>query len=173
MDEVYRTVLGHFRHEVGHYYWDQLIDNTDYLRECRELFGDDREDYGEALKKHYKDGVPSDWRQHYISAYASMHPWEDWAESWAQYLHINYKLVNPNIEEDALGFKANIKTDPYLIKDFNEIFNLWIPLTFALNSLNRSMGLHDLYPFVVPLKVIGKLSFIHKVCFETRQKASN
>lgn len=177
MDEVYRTVLGHFRHEIGHYYWDRLIDNTIYLQKCRELFGDDRKDYGEALKEHYEKGAPEDWRQEFISAYASTHPWEDWAETWAHYLHIIDTLetassfgvsLRPNVGNASVNINADIKVDPYNVEDFNEIFRLWLPLTFALNSLNRSMGMHDLYPFVIPPKVIDKLSFIHKVCFETQ-----
>lgn len=179
MDEVYRTVLGHFRHEIGHYYWDGFIDNTPYLEQCRELFGDDREDYGEALKKHYEKGAPPDWRGQFISAYATMHPWEDWAETWAHYLHIIDTLetassfgvsIHPKIADDSLLIHEEIKVDPHSIQDFNEIIGLWLPLTFALNSLNRSMGLHDLYPFLISAKVIDKLSFIHKVCYETKQK---
>jgi len=180
MDEVYRTVLGHFRHEVGHYYWDRLIDNTPYLDECRQLFGDDRKDYGEALKEHYEKGVPADWWQHFISAYATTHPWEDWAETWAHYLHIIDTLetaaafgvsVSANVSGSPVNIEATIKIDPYNVEDFNDIFKLWLPLTFALNSLNRSMGLRDLYPFVIPPKVIDKLSFIHKVCYETKKKS--
>jgi hypothetical protein len=178
MDEVYRTVLGHFRHEVGHYYWDLLIDNTPYLNQCRQLFGDDRKDYGEALKEHYEKGVPPDWRNEFISAYATTHPWEDWAETWAHYLHIIDTLqtafsfgvsIHPKVADNSSHIDADIKVDPYQIEDFNEIFKLWLPLSFALNSLNRSMGLHDLYPFVIPPKVIDKLSFIHNVCYNSRQ----
>lgn len=179
MDEVYRTVLGHFRHEIGHYYWDRLIDNTPYLAECRKLFGDDRKDYGEALKEYYAKGAPLNWREEFISAYATAHPWEDWAETWAHYLHIIDTLdtasafglsLRPKVSDSSINIAADIKVDTYNVKDFNEIFRLWLPLTFALNSLNRSMGLHDLYPFVIPPKAINKFSFIHKVCYETRQK---
>ena len=180
MDEVYRTVLGHFRHEVGHYYWDRLIDNAPYLEQCRELFGDDRKDYGEALKEHYEKGSPPDWAEHFISAYATMHPWEDWAETWAHYLHIIDTLetassfgvsIHPNIGDSSSSIiNADIRVDPYNVENFSEIFRLWLPLTFALNSLNRSMGLRDLYPFVISSKVTDKLSFIHKVCYETKQK---
>lgn len=179
MDEVYRTVLGHFRHEIGHYYWDRLIDNTPYLQQCRQLFGDDRKDYGEALKEHYEKGASLNWNEEFISAYASTHPWEDWAETWAHYLHIIDTLetafsfglsLHPNIEYSSARIDADIKVDPYNVANFDEIFGLWLPLTFALNSLNRSMGLHDLYPFVIPPKVFDKLSFIHNVCYETRQK---
>lgn len=182
MDEVYRTVSGHFRHEVGHYYWDRLIDNTPYLQQCRELFGDDRKDYGEALKEHYKNGAPPAWKHEFISAYASTHPWEDWAETWAHYLHIEDTLetafsfglsLRPNVGDGSINIDAEVKVDPYNVEDFNEIFKLWLPLTFALNSLNRSMGMNDLYPFVIPPKVFDKLAFIHKVCYETKQNTTS
>ncbi|MBE7178566.1 MAG: putative zinc-binding metallopeptidase, partial [Mucilaginibacter polytrichastri] len=75
MQEAYRTLLGHFRHEIGHYYWDMLIDNTDNLLAYRDLFGDDRVDYQQAIDKHYENGAPADWQSSYISAYAAMHPW--------------------------------------------------------------------------------------------------
>ena len=178
MDEVYRTVLGHFRHEVGHYYWDRLIDNSAYIDEYRVLFGDERKDYGEALQAHYKHGAPKDWNKNYISAYATTHSWEDWAETWAHYLHIIDTVetayafgmsVHPAIAGNAALLHADINIDPYETPDFNKVLTLWFPLTFALNSLNRSMGLHDLYPFVIPPKVIEKLLFIHKVCFGVRK----
>lgn len=176
MDEVYRTVLGHFRHEIGHYYWDRLINGTGFHEEFRQLFGDESRDYGEALKEHYKNGAPKDWNKHYISSYATAHPWEDWAETWAHYMHIFFTLetaytfglsVEPIIGEVT---QAQIKVDPFEIEDFHQILDQWIPLTFALNSLNRSMGLHDLYPFVIPPEVMEKLSFIHKVCYAQRNE---
>jgi len=179
MAEVYRTVLGHFRHEVGHYYWDRLIDHSPYQTECRELFGDDTADYGEALQVHYKEGAPKDWNNHYISAYASTHPWEDWAETWAHYLHIidtsetaySFGLsVRPQLAAASANLEAEINTDPYNQRDFDQIITQWLPLTFALNSLNRSMGLHDLYPFVIPPEVVNKLKFIHRVCSTNRFK---
>jgi hypothetical protein len=179
MDEVYRTVLGHFRHEVGHYYWDRLIDNSQYIEPFRRLFGDERVDYGEALKKHYKEGAPVGWNQRFISAYASTHPWEDWAETWAHYLHIIDTLetaysfgisVHPNVENIPGNLIADMKADPYSVENFDTIINLWLPLTFTMNSINRSMGLHDLYPFVINQKVIEKLRFIHQVCLKWKQE---
>ncbi|HEX8330647.1 MAG TPA: putative zinc-binding peptidase [Hymenobacter sp.] len=173
MDEVYRTVLGHFRHEVGHYYWDRLIDNTPHLAEYRHLFGDERADYAEALKVHYDQGPPADWNQHYISAYATTHSWEDWAETWAHYLHIVDTLqtasafglrVRPQVSEVEDHLTAQITEDPYQMESIEELMKQWLPLSLALNSLNRSMGLPDVYPFVVPPAVIEKLGFIHKVC---------
>lgn len=177
MKEPYRTLIGHFRHEVGHYYWDRLIDNSKYLEEFRDLFGDDREDYGEALQKHYKQGAPADWNQHFISSYASSHAWEDWAETWAHYLHIMDTLqtgsafglsVYPQIAKPEDHMDVEVKQDPYEIVDFMQIISIWLPMSFAMNSINRSMGNRDLYPFVITSEVMEKLSFIHKVCYESR-----
>ena len=88
MHEPYRTILGHFRHEIGHYYWDRLIRDTDRIEGFRRLFGDERHDYDRALQQHYNQGAPGDWAWSFVSAYASSHPWEDWAETWAHYLHV-------------------------------------------------------------------------------------
>ena len=178
MDELYRTVLGHFRHEVGHYYWDRLIADSAYLPEYRRLFGDERADYGEALQKHYDQGPPADWRDHYISSYATMHSWEDWAETWAHYLHLLDTLqtahafglrVAPGVASPAAHLSAEIR-NPYQLQDFGQVISMWLPLTFAMNSLNRSMGLHDPYPFVIRPEVQEKLAFIHRVCQETAAK---
>lgn len=177
MKEPYRTLIGHFRHEVGHYYWDRLIDNSDYLEEFRTLFGDDREDYGEALQKHYDQGAPTDWNKHFISTYASSHAWEDWAETWAHYLHIMDTLqtgfafglsVHPQIAKPEDHLDVDVKQNPYETADFSPIISTWLPMSFAMNSINRSMGHIDLYPFVITAEVMKKLSFIHKVCYESR-----
>ena len=88
LGETYRTLLGHFRHEIGHYYWDRLVRDSPSLEPFRRLFGDERASYDEAVAAHYRDGAPKDWRTKFVSSYASMHPWEDWAESWAHYLHM-------------------------------------------------------------------------------------
>lgn len=171
MNEVYRTLLGHFRHEVGHYYWDRLIAAAPPLAEYRQLFGDERLDYAEALQKHYDNGPVPDWPQYFISAYASSHPWEDWAETWAHYLHILDTLqtahafglrLDPLDAAPEYGLHAAIQ-DPYQQADFADIMAMWLPLTFAMNSLNRSMGQPDPYPFIISPVVVGKLAFIHRV----------
>jgi hypothetical protein len=171
MDEVYRTVLGHFRHEIGHYYWDRLIGNSDNLFAFRNLFGNDQVDYEETLKKHYSASTFTNWNDNYISAYATAHPWEDWAETWAHYLHIIDTLetaysfgmsVHP-LAAETKKLHAEIKKDPYTIEDFDAILEMWLPLTFAMNSLNRSMGLKDIYPFVITTPVKEKMNFIHKI----------
>ncbi len=169
MGEPYRTLLGHFRHEVGHYSWDRLVRDGGHLEACRAVFGDDRADYGEALKRHYAEGARGDWRERYVSSYASAHPWEDFAESWAHYLHIIDTLdtaaafgieVHPGVEA---GLAAAIAGDPYGDGPFEPLIEQWLPLTFALNSLNRSIGQNDAYPFVLSGPVVAKLAFIHRL----------
>jgi hypothetical protein len=172
MHEPYRSLLGHFRHEVGHYFWDVLIRDGGRLEECRAVFGDDSVDYDAALKAHYQEGAPADWQEHYVSQYASTHPWEDWAETWAHYLHIVDTLemasafgirVKPRLVRDET-LTTDINLDPYRTEaDMEEIIDAWLPLTFAMNSLNRAMGSPDLYPFVLSPEVITKLSFVHDV----------
>lgn len=174
MDEVYRTLLGHFRHEIGHYYWDLLIDGTEYLAPCRALFGDDRASYQEALDRHYHQGPPANWQEQYISSYATMHPWEDWAETWAHYLHIVDVLetvyafgvqIHPQIVQQQPQHFMHLSQaiDPYAGHSFVEIYQAWLPISFAMNSLNRSMGQEDFYPFVINAAVQQKLQFIHEV----------
>ena len=176
MKEPYRTLLGHFRHEIGHYYWDKLVSSTEFLEPCRALFGDDREDYGAALAAHYENGPPANWQENFVSAYASTHPWEDFAETWAHYLHIVDTLevagafglqLRPRVDKQGtLG--AVIDFDPYRASALNKLLDSWLPVSFALNNLNRSMGLGDLYPFILSPKVIEKLEFIHNVIHAPR-----
>ena len=171
MDEVYRTLLGHFRHEVGHYYWDQLIKNSARLNSFRNHFGDETIDYGEALKRHYAKTDSEDWKAQFISSYASSHPWEDWAETWAHYMHIVDTLetgyafglnVNPRLTEKDPEMSARLNIDPYTAHSFEAIIDRWMPLSFVMNSLNRSMGMKDSYPFVINDAVKNKLRFIHE-----------
>jgi hypothetical protein len=172
MHEVYRTVLGHFRHEIGHYYWELLVRPSDQLEPFRELFGDERSDYDKALQKHYSEGPPADWPEHFVSAYASSHPWEDWAETWAQYLHIVDTL------ETARSFSLQVKTpegaagesmatpggaDAYQPPSFKAMMESWLPLAYAINNINRSMGQPDMYPFVLAPKAVQKMAFVHQV----------
>ncbi|NEX23150.1 hypothetical protein G3480_23105 [Thiorhodococcus mannitoliphagus] len=176
MDEKYRTLLGHFRHEIGHYYWDRLIRDAGRLDAFRAGFGDERLDYAQAQSAHYASGAPADWQERFISAYASMHPWEDWAETWAHYLHIvdtletseHFGISVSRRMPDGSRQQACPDFDPYTIKDFQPIIDTWIPLTFALNSINRSMGQPDHYPFVLSPPVIAKLEFIHDLIRESR-----
>jgi hypothetical protein len=54
-----------------------------------------------------------------------------------------------------------IAFDPYRAKNFDRLVQAWLPLTVAVNSLNRSMGQPDLYPFALTPGTIEKLRFIH------------
>jgi hypothetical protein len=168
LGEKYRTLLGHFRHEIGHYYWDLLIGGGALQDDFRKLFGDEQKDYEEALKTYYQNGAPQNWTDNFISPYSSAHPWEDWAETWAHYMHLMDTLetaysfgisIHPAKVEEL---DANISKDPYAIKSFQRIIDMWLPLTFAVNSLNRSMGHSDFYPFVISSVVVEKLRFIHE-----------
>ena len=169
--EPYRTVLGHFRHEIGHYYWDRLVASGSALSAFRSLFGDERADYGEALAAHHQGGPPADWPDRFVSAYASAHPWEDWAESWAHYMHImdtletahGYGLSLRPVAGRDQTLAITVDTDPYDMADFESVLRMWLPLTYAVNGLNRSMGQPDLYPFVLAPAVVEKLGFVHRL----------
>ena len=175
MNEEYRTLLGHFRHEIGHYYWFLLVQtNQKLLNGFRALFGDDQEDYAEALKLYYAQGPKNNWSGQFICAYASAHPWEDWAESWAHYLHMYDALETAH----AWGLMIKYKNGPELnmiqfkemMQDFDAMKNQWGYLCAALNSMNRSMGMRDVYPFVWTDAIIEKLRFIHKVIVPFRER---
>ena len=172
MDEPYRTLLGHFRHEVGHYYFYRLITpSSDHLARFNELFGDPDADYQEALDRHYSQGAPRGWKKRFVSSYATMHPAEDWAETFAHYLHIRDTLdtsawcglapATATFDRPALGPSA-----------FPHIIELWLPLSWSLNMVNRSMGHDDLYPFVLPAAVLEKMQFIHTVIGEVTSESS-
>lgn len=172
MSERYRTLLGHFRHEVGHYFWDRLVrDNPKILHNFRNLFGDESRSYTDALEQHYNKGPKANWQQSFISKYASSHPWEDWAETWSHYLHLtdvletayNFGLqTNPKITAQE-NLKMNASFDPYLEPNFKNFMDTGIPLLYTLNSMNRSMGEDDPYPFIISEPVKKKLEFIHNL----------
>ena len=157
LGEPYRTVLGHFRHEIGHYFWPLLVTDDQLLTACRSLFGDDRADYAEAVQKHYASSDFDDlsWTDEHISRYATMHPYEDWAETFAHYLHILDVLETARSFDIAPGI---VEAGEAAV--FGEVVDSWLSLAYGLNQINRSMGRSDLYPFVLTPAVIRKLSFI-------------
>jgi hypothetical protein len=172
MGEGYRTVLGHLRHEIGHFYWDRMMAEGPRLEAFRALFGDERQSYEDAITRHYEQGPPADWSERCISAYASMHPWEDWAETWAHYLHMvdtletakSHGLTVRTPAADKPG--ERIATDRLAFFDFEALTTGWNAVTLALNSLNRSMGMKDAYPFVLSAPVLEKLRFVHELIRE-------
>jgi hypothetical protein len=168
MGEGYRTVLGHLRHEIGHYYWDVLIRGAPPLQNFRALFGDESASYEDAVTRHYQEGPPANWNESFISAYATMHPWEDWAETWAHYLHMidtleTAKSHGLTLRAPAAEQGGKIATDEIAFFDFESLTGGWNAVTLAMNSLNRSMGMKDAYPFVLSPTVLGKLRFIHEL----------
>src|SRR5581483_7538466 len=177
MGEPYRTLLGHFRHESGHYFWDRLIaPDEKKLADFRERFADERADYAQALQHHYENGAPPGWQDSFVSVYATTHPWEDFAETWAHYLHIVDTLetassfgvkVKPRVAHGEI--QAAINFDPYTADGIEQLIDAWLPIAFAVNSLNRSMGQPDLYPFVLAPKAIEKLGFVHALTHPRRR----
>ncbi len=165
LNEPYRTAIGHLRHEIAHFYWMRIVDGTPHLDLFRDIFGDDRQDYAAALGRHYQTGAPAGWQQSHISAYATSHPWEDFAETWAHWMHIvdgietarSYGLrPSSDTQRDAPGAI-------YTTTDVAHVVDQWVPLTVAINSLNRGMGQPDLYPFVLSKPVVRKMAFINDV----------
>lgn len=178
MREPYRTLLGHFRHEIGHYYWDRLVPGTPWLEKFRDLFGDERQDYAAALKRNYEHGPPANWADQYISSYASVHPWEDWAESWAHYLHVVDSL-DTALRFGVRGEDVEQAVEPFSVEDLYDpeapdaqrvilLINSWVKLTTVVNELARSMGQHDFYPFVMSRPVLRKMHFIQLIVKEVR-----
>jgi hypothetical protein len=179
MKEPLRTLLGHFRHEIGHYYWDRLVRASKFIESFRVLFGDERANYEQALARYYANGAPQNWQNNYISAYASAHPWEDWAESWAHFMHIqdtlevanDFGLVGKSIRlvpEDP-GRKPLLSSEQVT---FEGIIGAWAELTIALNSISRCMGLSDTYPFVLSTPIVDKLRFVFEVISAGSAKAA-
>ena len=179
LGEPYRTLLGHMRHETGHYYWALLVSGAGALDRFRVLFGDERDNYTAALQRHYQNGPRADWQNHHVSGYASAHPWEDWAETWAHYLHMTDSLemaaacgvsVRPRrADEPSLPrVSASVGTPD---SPFDRLVASWVTLTYVLNNLNRGMGLTDAYPFVLSPRAIEKLRFVHEVVANAAARA--
>jgi len=175
LGESYRTLLGHFRHEIGHYYWNVLVRDAGVLDDFRLVFGDERADYDEAGRRHYGQGPPADWPSRFVSAYASMHPWEDFAETWAHSLHMTDTLETARAH--GLGLKPRptgqtVRLGQLDPESFEQRIGAWLPLTATLNELSRSMGLPDAYPFVLPAAAIGKLRWVHERIAQSRAAAA-
>jgi hypothetical protein len=182
MNEPYRTLLGHFRHETGHFAWNRLVRDRGGFEGFRAVFGDERADYAAALQYHYANGAPLGWQQTFISAYAASHPWEDFAECFAHYLHIVDTLetarsfglaIDPRGHEEMA---SEVDFDPYRAASAEQLVSAWVPLTVAINAIQRSMGQRDSYPFVLSAAVVVKLEYLHRLiqqaASERRQAAA-
>ena len=181
MGEPYRTLLGHFRHETGHYFWDVLIKNSVWLDKFRQLFGNESQDYACSLQNNYAVGPPRDWFLSHVSSYASSHPWEDWAETWAHYLHmcdtcdtatsLGLAMNSQLLEFTPFTLDALYDTQDETAISFLTFINEWAGLTVLLNEMNRTMGQSDFYPFALPDAVVTKLHFIHLVVQAANQSS--
>ncbi|MDI1313373.1 putative zinc-binding metallopeptidase [Prosthecobacter sp.] len=182
LNEPYRTLLGHFRHEIGHYYWSMWFENDpkgeEVLGAFRELFGDESADYGAAMNAYYSNGAQVGWQERCISAYSTMHPWEEWAETWAHYLH----MIDALESFESLGLRKSAAMPKETIEkivplpkpfqsapvaEFTHKLQTWLEITPAINELSSSLGHNMSYPFVVSAPVVRKLFFIH--CMVKRQ----
>ena len=182
LGEPYRTLIGHLRHESGHFYWDQLVRDGGRLESFREVFGDERQDYAAALQAHYARGTANaDWAARHVSAYAAAHPWEDWAETWAHYLHL-IDTLDTALSTGMAASEVDLITDPFgpqalwqerpddaPDQDFLALMNGWVELTSILNELSRSMGQSDFYPFVLSAEAVRKLHFVHRFLMDHSQ----
>lgn len=170
LGEPYRTMLGHLRHEVGHYYQNVLITDDATWARCRELFGDERSSYQDAIKRHYAQGAPAGWHTSYISEYATMHPWEDFAETFAHYLHITGTLqtaavIGIHLDASVTGLRDTdvVPRESYRDEQVQQLLNDWDWMSQAFNRINRAMGFGDLYPFELVGPVRQKLAFVHDI----------
>ncbi len=173
MHEPYRTLLGHLRHEIGHYYWMLLVQGGKSEEDFKALFGDPSIDYSQSLQSYHNEGPATNWAQRFVSAYASSHPWEDWAETWAHYLHI-YDTLETAWDLGLKGRSLRIADKPHHpLPPFDDMMKEWASLSVVLNCMNRSLGLRDAYPFVLAPSVIEKLRFIHQLINESTSSESS
>ncbi|HQA23955.1 MAG TPA: putative zinc-binding metallopeptidase [Rhodoglobus sp.] len=171
LGEPYRTMLGHFRHEIGHYYQWVLVTSDEQWAACRALFGDERASYQDAIQRHYREGAPVDWADSFISEYATMHPWEDFAESFAHYLHITGTLATAAAAGVILSVDRVqgiidhdvVPESDYSALGIDRMLDDWHWLSLMFNRVNRSMGQSDLYPFTLTEPVIAKLRYVHEL----------
>ena len=163
LHEGYRTLLGHLRHESGHFYWERLVRDHPRIDAVRAVFGDEREDYATALQRHYARPDPDRWLEAFVTPYAAVHPWEDWAETWAHVLHILDTLETAAAYGVELRGPAGVRRieDPFP-RQFTGVLDDWHALRLVLNSLNRSMGLKDGYPFVISPTAARKMTLVRE-----------
>lgn len=161
LDEPYRTMIGHMRHEIAHMLWWRLSLREDFLSAFRPVFGDERFDYTAALQKHYDQGPPEDWELFYLTSYASSHPHEDWAETAAHLLHLT-DIADSFVAADLTSPELPRRNwDPYSEPDCVLLVSVAASLATSVNHINRSMGLSDLYLSALPEVAQRKLAFVH------------
>ncbi len=160
LGEPYRTLIGHFRHEIAHFLFERLSVEADgFLPAFRNLMGDETQEYGAALARHYDQGPAPGWQDAHVTPYAAAHPHEDWAETAAHAMHLtditdSFLAAGLNSAEapDA-DYDAFAETEPARLLDAS------IAIGVAMNHVNRAVGQPDLYPFVNTPHTREKLAF--------------
>lgn len=165
--EPQRTVLGHLRHELSHYFFQRFVEGRPEISAFRNSFGDERADYAAALRRHYESGPAADWPQHFVSAYASAHPWEDWAETCAHYLLMVEAVDTAAAWGLQLSPAGGVHVQPAAAAAAAPVERLvvdhWLPMARFLNAMSRSLGLADSYPYLLPPPVQAKLRFVQDI----------
>ena len=162
-EEAHRTVVGHFRHEIAHYFWQMLVQGQ-CEPECKAVFGDhENPSYAEAQQKYYSNGPAGNWRSGFVSAYATMHPWEDFAETFATYLDM------VSVLDTALNMGISDSCDPTKT-DLPQMVDRYIRLGVVLNEMNRAMGLIDLVPEIFAPPIVEKMQFVHNLLRQAGQR---
>lgn len=163
LGEPFRTVIGHLRHEIGHFYWDRLVGQTDDLRRFRRLFGDERNDYGKAVERYYTAADDAWDRARFVTAYAASHPLEDWAETFAHYLHI-LDTIDTAVAHELVPSDRRagvLVTEAVGALEIGEILDAWRPVNAAVNAIAETLGVPAVYPFDPADVVVDKLAFVH------------
>jgi hypothetical protein len=161
LGETFRTVIGHLRHEAGHHYFHRLVSQSDDLAQFRAAFGDETSGYSDALAAHYANPAAWDPSRH-VTAYATAHPLEDWAETFAHYLHMR------DAAETATAH--GILTGHGDADDFAGLVGHWECVVEAVNAVAESLGVTDVYPFTATGAVLTKLAFVHQQVTKNSQR---
>src|SRR5215207_378700 len=160
--EPFRTVIGHLRHEVAHYYWPRLVGQTNEVGGFRRLFGDERDDYRQAMDRYYAGGAPAWSADQHITPYAASHPFEDWAETFAHYLHIIY-AAETAIAHRFMPDGADVTIEQLVeMPDFAGAVATWRQISAAVNDISESLGNAAVYPLDPVGVVVDKLNFVHR-----------
>jgi hypothetical protein len=162
LGESFRTLIGHLRHEVGHYFWTRLVGRSDYLSSFRGMFGDERLDYREAVAAYYSGGARSWDAGLHVTAYAASHPLEDWAETFAHYLHIVDAADTAIAHELVPADVAMAAAEALATGDFGDVLDVWRPINVAITAIAESVGSAAIYPFEPSGDVVDKLAFVHR-----------
>ncbi|MFP5486675.1 MAG: putative zinc-binding metallopeptidase, partial [Acidimicrobiia bacterium] len=162
LGEPFRTVIGHLRHEIGHFYWDRLVGQSDDLKHFRRLFGDERVDYAESVDRYYAHAGAAWDRTRFVTGYAAAHPLEDWAETFAHYLHI-LDAVDTAVAHDLVPDDSAtiLVTDAVGTLELVDILSAWRPINSAVNAIAETLGVPAVYPFDPADAVVDKLAFVH------------